>query len=407
MTVGSGAAAPVACRPRVGARRSAGRRGARRPRPARRSSRRLRPPSAGRPSAGGAGSRRARAPPPARRCRPAIRQTSVDVPPMSSEIAFSTPASARDPRRPDDARRRPGDERERRVRAPPRQACRRRRRSASRAARGARPRCSGPRAPRGTRRGRARGKRRRRSSRPARTRGTRARPRARRPRSRPGAAGAPPPRRGARGSGRGRRRGGRPRPLRPRSPGASSRSSGSSTPCGPDALADAEAALQRDERLGVAVAEAVEMGARLPPQVQDVLEAGGGDEGRARALALEERVRGDRRPVREALERRPVAPTSAAAFDHRVLLRAGGRHLRRAELAVVEEHGVREGASDVDSEDRHAARLPWTADATQRGGAGTREPSCGFRTPPSSTSGASGCGRGRRRPSRSGRPGRP
>ena len=36
-----------------------------------------------------------------------------------------------------------------------------------------------------------------------------------------------------------------------------------------------------------------------------------------------------------------------------------------------------------------------------------RAPSCGCRTPPSSTTGASGCARGRRTPSRSDRPGRP
>ena len=39
-----------------------------------------------------------------------------------------------------------------------------------------------------------------------------------------------------------------------------------------------------------------------------------------------------------------------------------------------------------------------------RGGAGTSAPSCGFRTRPSSTSGGSGCARGRRKPSRSGPP---
>ena len=124
-----------------------------------------------------------------------------------------------------------------------------------------------------------------------------------------------------------------------------------------DALVDADAALERDERLGVAVAQAVEVRARLATQVEHVLEPGRADERGARALALEQRVGGDRGPVREALQVHPGRADLGGGFHHRVLLRADGRDLGSAELAVRQQHGVRERASDVDPEDRHAARL--------------------------------------------------
>src|SRR5438874_6302869 len=42
---------------------------------------------------------------------------------------------------------------------------------------------------------------------------------------------------------------------------------------GPDSARNAVRALERDERLGVPVAQAVEMGARLPAQMEQMLEA--------------------------------------------------------------------------------------------------------------------------------------
>ena len=102
-------------------------------------------------------------------------------------------------------------------------------------------------------------------------------------------------------------------------------------------------------------AEPVEVRAVLPAQVQQVLEAGGRDEGRPRALALEERVRRDGRAVREPLDR-PRADR-ARGREHRLLLPRRGRHLRRPHPPVVDEHGVREGAADVDAEDRHTPTL--------------------------------------------------
>ena len=48
--------------------------------------------------------------------------------------------------------------------------------------------------------------------------------------------------------------------------------------------------------------------------------------------------------------------------DHRLLLRRGGGHLRRAQPAVVEQHRIGERAADVDAEDRHGATIKqWEA----------------------------------------------
>ena len=62
-------------------------------------------------------------------------------------------------------------------------------------------------------------------------------------------------------------------------------------------------------------AQAVEVGARLAAELDDVLEALGGDEHRARALALEQRVGGDGRAVGERLDllRREAPARSSAA----------------------------------------------------------------------------------------------
>ena len=87
--------------------------------------------------------------------------------------------------------------------------------------------------------------------------------------------------------------------------------------CRADPLAHADAALQRDEGLRVPIAEAVQVRPGLTAQVQEVLEAGRADEGRPRALPLEQRVRGDRRPVREPLQRSVAAPTCGRGLDNR------------------------------------------------------------------------------------------
>src|SRR5437588_152091 len=65
------------------------------------------------------------------------------------------------------------------------------------------------------------------------------------------------------------------------------------------ALAHAEAALQRDERLSVRGAQPVQRRARLPPQVEEMFEAGSRDECSPRSPPFEQRVRRHGGSVRE------------------------------------------------------------------------------------------------------------
>jgi hypothetical protein len=125
------------------------------------------------------------------------------------------------------------------------------------------------------------------------------------------------------------------------------------------APANAEAALERDKGRSVLGARAVEVRAGLTAQMQEVLEALVRHERRPGSASLEERVRRNRCPVREA------AHLSGAhgrrGGDHRLLLASRGRHLGNADLSVRDEHGVRERAADVDSERAHRAILDHTA----------------------------------------------
>ena len=95
----------------------------------------------------------------------------------------------------------------------------------------------------------------------------------------------------------------------------------------PDSLTHTETALERDNRFRMRLAEAVEVCAVLPAQVQQVLEPVRRDERGACALALQQCVRGHRRPVREPLDfARTDRPRRG---QHRLFLPARGRHLRR------------------------------------------------------------------------------
>ncbi len=113
---------------------------------------------------------------------------------------------------------------------------------------------------------------------------------------------------------------------RRRPAGSESSSSGATTPVRPDPLLDADAALEWDERLRVVDVEPVEMGAILPAEVQEVLEALRADEGGAGAFPLEQRVRRDGRPVGEALDLRDAGSLEnhSGCRHHRLLLRAAG-----------------------------------------------------------------------------------
>jgi hypothetical protein len=68
---------------------------------------------------------------------------------------------------------------------------------------------------------------------------------------------------------------------------------------GADALGEPEAHLARDERRGAHDHQVVDFGAGLPAYLDHVFEARGGDERGARALAFEQGVGRDRRPVND------------------------------------------------------------------------------------------------------------
>jgi hypothetical protein len=103
-------------------------------------------------------------------------------------------------------------------------------------------------------------------------------------------------------------------------------------------------------------AEPVELGPILPPQMEQVLEALGADECRPSALALQQRVRGHRRPVCEALDLSRA--DRRRCREHRLLLSARGRNLGRPQVVLVREQDrIRERAADVDAENGHLLKL--------------------------------------------------
>src|SRR4051794_5326574 len=107
------------------------------------------------------------------------------------------------------------------------------------------------------------------------------------------------------------------------------------------------------------------MRAGLAAHVEEVLEALVRDERRPRALALEQRVRRHRRAVHEALD---LTAHRRGGGERRLLLPRRGRHLRRPDPAVLDQHGVRERPADVDAENPHAG----DATAQTRSAAGVR-----------------------------------
>ena len=124
---------------------------------------------------------------------------------------------------------------------------------------------------------------------------------------------------------------------------------------GAGALPGREAELVGHQRGRLRRAEPIEVGAVLASDLEQVGEALGGDQGRARAALLEQGigahghavgerldlVRAGARPLQRRLDRGEHPP--------RLVVR-GGRRLRRVQGAPVEEHGVGERPADVDSE---------------------------------------------------------
>ena len=124
---------------------------------------------------------------------------------------------------------------------------------------------------------------------------------------------------------------------------------------GPRSLAHAHATIERHERFRLLDAQPIEVRTRLSPELQDVLESGGRHESRSGPLPLEQRVRRDRRAVREALD--GLRPGHARSRNDGLLLPRRREHLRRRQASVGEEHRVRERPTDVDTEKGHSGRL--------------------------------------------------
>ncbi len=124
------------------------------------------------------------------------------------------------------------------------------------------------------------------------------------------------------------------------------------------ALGRREAQLRGHERRGRRPAQAVQVRAVLAAELDHVGEARRGEQRGARRAALQQRVRGDRHAVREALDvlaparrraRAPRAPPRARPLDS--LGRRGGDLGGVDGAVVVEQHRVGEGAADVDAQE--------------------------------------------------------
>ena len=135
--------------------------------------------------------------------------------------------------------------------------------------------------------------------------------------------------------------------------------SSSTTPLGADPLGGLEAKLALDERGGAGRAGVVEAGAVLAADVEQVGEAAGGDQGRARAALLQQGVGADGHPVGERLD---VGGVGAGPREHLLdrgdhplgLVLGGARDLGGVQVLAVEQGGVGEGPADVDAEEHRS-----------------------------------------------------
>ena len=126
-------------------------------------------------------------------------------------------------------------------------------------------------------------------------------------------------------------------------------------PVGVEALVDAEAeTAARHERLGLLPAEVVEHLAVDPLDVRHVLEALRRDERNPAPGALDQRVRADRRAVRERLDLARSDSALVERVDDRLAgVARRGRGLQRLDVTArgVEDDHVRERPARVDSDD--------------------------------------------------------
>jgi hypothetical protein len=133
---------------------------------------------------------------------------------------------------------------------------------------------------------------------------------------------------------------------------------------GSDALRHAEAQITRHQRLGPLHVDVVLLEAVLPGDLQRIAEPLGGEQGGARALALDQRIGGERRAVNH---KRHIGRCALGFGQHGAHARqhgAFGRIGRGQQLDGVGalgrlEHEVGEGAADIDGQSRlHAIRQP-------------------------------------------------
>ena len=116
------------------------------------------------------------------------------------------------------------------------------------------------------------------------------------------------------------------------------------------ALADLEGVAPRHDRLRLLVEQVVDLPAIVALQTEQVAKALGHQEGEARAFALENRVGGDGRAVREILDRGEVQPRRLDRVvrpDIRARRRAG--YLGDHDPVAVEGDEIRECAADFDA----------------------------------------------------------
>src|SRR5436309_11293358 len=87
-----------------------------------------------------------------------------------------------------------------------------------------------------------------------------------------------------------------------------------------------------------------------------MLEACGGDKRGTGSLALEQRIGGNGRPVREPVDT-ACGAGRARGGDDRLLLVRSGENLGRGDTTAVEHDRVGEGPAHVDAEHSHSGRL--------------------------------------------------
>jgi hypothetical protein len=112
-----------------------------------------------------------------------------------------------------------------------------------------------------------------------------------------------------------------------------------------------------DQGWRVSHREVVEGGAILTSQLEQIREPRRGDQGDARAVALEQRVGRDGRPMHDTPDRRAVAKRVDRRFDALALVTGRAQHLARIDGTVGSHRDqVGERATDIHTDAAHAGR---------------------------------------------------